>query len=240
MARRPRPGGGRRVIATRAESTLGRGTNTVCRHLAHDAGVGPVGDLDADCTIGHGSRAGSEAFGHLPLHHHEHPIDRRHPIEEVGDERRGDVVRQVGDEHPVIVIAEEVRPVDRHRVGFDHRDPVELAHHVGERPHQTVVDLDGGDVGARLGEGQGERPQTGADLDDVVAGPDRGEVGDAPHGVRIGDEVLTEITARRQAAAGQQIAHGGPRRHWSTVALSRVSERSERAANNGLRGRGTP
>ena len=99
----------------------------------------------------------------------------------------------------MVVVAEEVRPVDGHRVGLDDRDPVELAHHVGERPHQAVVDLDRGDVGAGLGERQRERPEPGADLDDVVARADRGEVGDAPHGVRVGDEVLAEITARRQA-----------------------------------------
>ena len=51
-------------------------------------------------------------------------------------------------------------------------------------------------VGAGLGQRQGQRAKSGADLDDAVTRAYPGEVGDAPDGVGVGDEVLPEITPR--------------------------------------------
>ena len=66
-------------------------------------------------------------------------------------------------------------------------------------------------VGARLGQGQGERPEPGADLDDPVAGADAGQAGDAAHGVGVGDEVLPEGAAGLQPVA-RRAARGPGRR----------------------------
>ena len=60
-----------------------------------------------------------------------------------------------------------------------------------------AVELEGDHRGARLGQGERERARTGAHLDHVVAGPDAGEPGDAPHRVRVDDEVLPQGAARR-------------------------------------------
>ena len=46
---------------------------------------------------------GNETLRHLTLHHHDHAIDPRHLVEQVGDQRCGDVVGQVGNERDAIV-----------------------------------------------------------------------------------------------------------------------------------------
>ena len=82
----------------------------------------------------------------LALHHHQHPLDRRHAVEQVAHERRGDVVRQVGDEHPAgrrrraapaqsSVIASASTTVHVGEVGDD----------VAQRGDEPAVDLDRGD-----------------------------------------------------------------------------------------------
>ena len=60
-------------------------------------------------------------------------------------------------------------------------------------------------VGAGLGQRQRQRAEPGADLDDVVAGTDAGEAGDAPHRVGVGDEVLAEVATRRQPVVGEEL-----------------------------------
>ena len=60
-----------------------------------------------------------------------------------------------------------------------------------DRGH-AVIDFDRGDLGTGLGQSERERAESGADLDHMIRRTHVGEASDAPHGVRIGDEVLTE------------------------------------------------
>ncbi len=153
---------------------------------------------------------GSEAFAHLALHHHEHALDGRYVIEHVAHERRGDVVRQVGHEHQ--------RPGRRRSVCQSRRmasasttvTPGRSCSDLAQRRRETAVDFDGDHVRAGLGQREGQRAEPGPDLDHVIARPDTGEGGDAPHGVGVGDEVLAEVTPRCQAAGGEQVADRRP------------------------------
>ena len=74
-----------------------------------------------------------------------------------------------------------------------------------EDGHEVAVDLDSGDRRAGLGQRERQRAEAGADLDDLVAGADAGEAGDAADGVGIGDEVLAERPARMQAVTLEQF-----------------------------------
>ena len=108
---------------------------------------------------------------------------------------------------------------------------------LAQHGRQAAVDLDRGDRRAGLGEGQRQRAEAGADLDDAVAGADAGEVGDAADGVRVGDEVLPEVAARRQAVArraararaGRECVTAGPRLISTWIGASvEVGDRRER------------
>ena len=175
-------------------------------HAADDGGLGPVRHLDAHRAVGLGARAGGQPLADLGLHHDEEALDQGHVVQQVGDDRGGRVVRQVGHDH--------------RRPAVQQRGPVELAgvaghdlgrrHGLAEHLDQAVVELDRGDPRARLQQGEGERAQPGADLDDVVTGPDISQPRDAPDGVRIDDEVLTQPLARGEPVAAQQLA-GLPR-----------------------------
>ncbi len=59
-------------------------------------------------------------------------------------------------------------------------------------------------MGPGLGQGQRQRAEAGADLDDTIAGSDAGEAGDPAHGVGVGDEVLTQAAAGCRADAVEQ------------------------------------
>ena len=75
----------------------------------------------------------------------------------------------------------------------------------------------GGHLGAGLQQGQRERPEPRADLDDAVAGPDPGQAHDAAHGVGVGHEVLPQ-RPRRPAARARPAGPGWPTGEWVTAA----------------------
>ena len=88
---------------------------------------------------------------------------------------------------------EQRGPVERHRVALAPPAPRPERLHRLPQHRQTWRSSSSGDHrGAGLGQRQGERPRTGAHLDHVVTGPHAGEPGDAPHRVRVDDEVLPE------------------------------------------------
>ena len=123
-------------------------------------------------------------------------------VEKVGDERRGDVVGEVGDQRPGAG-AEQGVPVEAQGIPFDHPGPGRLGEGPQDRQH-APVELDGEDVCSRLEQGQGEAAEAGADLHHAVPGPDAGEAGDPPDGVGVDDEVLTEGPAGMQAVLAEQ------------------------------------
>ena len=130
-------------------------------------------------------------------------------VEQVADQRCADVVREVGDERPAAcavgsssVVQSVVIASASTTATLSTPDSSTIAASTGTTPRSTSTAVM---VGAGLGQRERERPEPGADLDDVVAGADPCEFGDAPHGVRVGDEVLTEIAARREAVIIEQF-----------------------------------
>ncbi len=53
-----------------------------------------------------------------------------------------------------------------------------------------------------------QRSETRPDLEDVLAGFELGEAGDAARGVRVGEEVLAQRLARTEPVLREQCAHG--------------------------------
>ena len=217
---RPRPAGtapsgsastrgdGSRVMRTSADSTRGGGMNTVGGTRPDHLGVGPVGHLHRRDAVGLVAGAGGEPFADLALHHHQHRGDRRHVRQQVEHQRasprctagwpRATTGGRVGR-------AEHLVPVEPHGVALHDPHPVRLDH-LAQGGQQVAVELDRGDLGAGLGEGQRERAQSRADLDHPVARPHLGQAGDAAHGVGVGDEVLPQRPAGRQPVRVEEVA----------------------------------
>ena len=113
----------------------------------------------------------------------------------------GDVVRQVGHQGGGLI--GEVSTPDTEDVAVEHRQPVDLAVRVlGDRFREPFsqhrVDFDGGDVRAAIKQGQGQRSQSRADLQNVVGLGDTRGGHDAPQRISIVDEVLSQRLARSE------------------------------------------
>ena len=76
----------------------------------------------------------------------------------------------------------------------------------GQRRGEPGVDLQGHDPPDDRQEGEGQRAQPGADLDDGVVGAHAGDAHDAAHGVAVDDEVLPPVLRGPDAVAGRELA----------------------------------
>jgi hypothetical protein len=117
-----------------------------------------------------------------------------HRVGHVGDakeERRADVVRKISDETQV---AAEGAKVERERVRLVQHE-VRRRELLAQARREVTVDLDGRDATGRGDQPLGERAESRADLDDVVAGCCIHRVDDARDVARVGEEVLAEALA---------------------------------------------
>ena len=169
--RRTVAGSARRTIDTSADSTLGWGTNTVAGTRPTTSAVGPVRDLHRHGAVGRSCPAPRPAARRpraAPS-----PACARSPARRRAGrhERRGDVVRQVGDERPHVAAAEQAA---QSSVMASPSTTVRAAV-LDARPASTgtrwrsISTAD--DVGTGLGQRERERAEPGADLDDRSPGP---------------------------------------------------------------------
>ena len=154
---------------------------------------------------------GGEPLADLALHHHEHPLDR--PARRRAGRRRAAWRRCTAGwrrappaSGPMTLSQSSVIASASTRARSACSATTSRSAAASPRSTSTASD-----VGAGLGQRQGQRAEAGADLDDAVTRADPGEVGDAPHGVGVGDEVLAEITPRREVAFVEQFADPRPR-----------------------------
>ena len=149
---------------------------------------------------------GAEPVGHLGLDHDQPALERRQQRQQVDQDRHRDVVRQVGDQRG------GRRPGklgDPQGVGGHDLEPVGdvggAVGHGGRQPGgEPLVDLDRDDACADIEQREGQRPQPGPDLHDHVVGSDARLADDAPHGVRVDDEVLSALLGGPQVELSGQ------------------------------------
>ena len=234
-ARRRAAVGGRSRRAPTRRSAVGM--NTAAGTEPGEARRRPVRDLHADRAVGGRARRGDEALADLALHHHEHPLDRRHAVEQVAApaawRRCTAGWRRAPSRRAPPSSAGQSSVMASASTTVTSATSATTSRSTAARPRSTSTAVT---VGAGLGEGQRQRAEPGADLDDAVARPDAGQVGDAPHGVRVGDEVLPEVAARGQAAARQQLAH----RRARVASLAATDLDVDRRRRSGRRSRRTP
>jgi hypothetical protein len=191
--------------------------------------AGPLGrELDE-----HGHRAvrlgrgeGEEAVGDLTLHHHRPEAERGQAVQALGDERRRDVVGEIGD---------ELRRgrIERAEVELERVAPVEL--HVGpccelgEARLERAVELDRVDMSGAVGEAPGQHAETGADLEHDVVRAELREPLDHAEDVLVGEEVLAEALFRADGhrSAKAVVAFASIRAASSATASPRAAASAE-------------
>ena len=146
---------------------------------------------------------GEEAVGDLPLHHHRPELEARQPVETLGHDRRGDVVRQVRDQLGR-------GRIERGEVELESVTPVEVdvrpRGECGQVRRKRAVELDRVNVPGPVGEACGEHPQAGTDLEDDVSWAELGETLDHPEDVLVDEEVLAELLLRTDAHGSWKAA----------------------------------
>ncbi len=206
-------------MRTRTDSTPGARDEDRSGHLARHGGLGEVGNPHRHRPVGGIADVGRHAFAHLTLDHHQQPLDSWDLGQGAQHQRGREVVGQIRHEGPrsAAVGRQEPRGVEGHGVGVDHLGADGFDDRAQHR-EQVAIHFDRDDLGAGLGQGEGERTEARPDLKDVGPGSDIGEPGDAAHRVRIGHEVLTERPARSQSVGVEERRDVGARMcHQLTV-----------------------
>jgi hypothetical protein len=151
-------------------------------------------------------RCRGEPVGDLGLHHHQALLERGQQAEHVQQHGHRDVVGQVRDQRGRCRTRHRGDP---HRVAEDDLEAVHLAGSVrrdrgGQPGRQQLVQLDRHDAVGDAQQGQRERAQARADLDDDVIGSDPRLAHDPTHGVGVDHEVLSTLLRGPQVELGRK------------------------------------
>lgn len=171
---------------------------------------------DADRAEVAGAGTGGEAFGHLPLHGKAEAVDGQRLEEQVDQQRGGDAVGQVGDEHEAAGygVPQLVQGLGQlggeavfggEGVGVDEADVVGLGEAFDEDAVEHRVEFDGDDPARKVRQVFGEASGAGADFEDAVVARGGGGGEQAVHQVAVDEEVLTEAAFGFEAGTGQQL-----------------------------------
>jgi hypothetical protein len=71
----------------------------------------------------------------------------------------------------------------------------------------VAIELERDHLRTGLRERDGERSDTGADLEHAVVGTDVGKAHDLAREVRVGEEVLPQRPARSAVVSGEEVTH---------------------------------
>ena len=174
---------------------------------------------------------GRDAFGQLFLNRYGHRLRRHVAVEQVAQDRRGHVVRQIGSDFEpsarrggqcggdglhnfriqIVLVP--------HRVEVEHRHVVEMMQFLAGQLEHWRIDFNRDDGCGLLGQKRRERTRARADLqDDVVAGDCRG-VEQQVQQVQIDQEILPVLGTRMNARL-----------------LETFEEKGERLSGNGFSG----
>ena len=181
---------------------------------------------DRDGAIGLRRRDGKESVGDLALHHHAPARDARKAGEALDDDRRRDVVREVGDE--LRRAGRDRREVERKRVAEDDADVRDRAEALAQLRLERSVELDSHDTRDAVGEERGEGSEPRADLENHVVAVELGEAADHAEDVLVDEEVLAEVAVRRD----REAAHGSENAAvaFASICSARAAASSPRAS----------
>src|SRR6266849_511474 len=171
--------------------------------------AGPLSDKlheDGVCAVSLGRGNGEESIGDLALHHHGPELDPRQAVEALGDQRRRDVVRQVG--HELRRARRGLRQVELHGIAEAQLDVRSACQPLGELRREGGIQLDRVDPRNTICEIPRQDAEARPDLEhDVVFGELR-QAADDPEDVLVDQEVLPQplLRAHRQCSPKAAVA----------------------------------
>src|SRR5262249_17860262 len=145
---------------------------------------------DRDGSVRLRPRSREEAIRDFTLDHDAPALERGRPLERLHDERRRDVVGNVGDE--LRWNGAERLDVEVERVAPGQRDVRMVAERPSEARLERAVEFDGMDELDAIGEEAGEDPEPRADLEYDVAGSQIAQTAHDAEDVLVDEEVLAE------------------------------------------------
>src|SRR5919108_514467 len=177
------------------------------RYIADDASLGTERNMDCGGSVGAAARRGRPTLAELLLDHDQPAGYFRYLIEDPQQERRGDVVRKVGDEPDRL--PDECGDVRPHRICDDELDIAEIAGHLPKRGSDLLVDLDGDDAACRFRQDDRQGAETRPDLENRVVACNAREPDDLADRVRVDEEVLTVPPTGAQPVAAEHVGGDG-------------------------------
>ena len=204
---------------TTAESTAGGGWNAP--RPTRNSAFGPAGrgEHHGQAPVGLAAGRRDDAIDDLLLQHEMHVGDGGARFEQVKEQRRRDVVRQVAADAKRRSAAVQGGEVDVEHVGLVDDEFAGPCRALPQQPGEVAVDLDDLEALAALEEGQGQRAAPRADLDDAFAGLRVDRRDDSREDARVMQEMLAEALAR---ADHPGVPPPAPRRSASRIASNRL------------------
>ena len=151
------------------------------------------------------ARFGYHAFGHFLLDHDDDALDGKLLFQELHDDRRRDIVGQIGTDREGLVI-HDFFDVDAQDVAVDDAHVVIVFQGLVEDGQQMVVQFDSRDGCARFGQGLGQGADARPDFQDRIALPDFGSVGNVVDDGVTDEEILAQLLIHAQAKAFDDVA----------------------------------
>ncbi|MCY1514918.1 hypothetical protein D9M68_494840 [compost metagenome] len=151
------------------------------------------------------ARFGGEALDHFLLQHEVHVADQVGVIEQVEDQRRGDVVGQVADHPQAVRLGAQLGEVELHRIALVQGELRIEAELELEQRNQVLVQLDHVEMRAATGQALGEGALAGADFHQAFACTRVNGAQDAVDDAGVVQEVLAEAFA---GAVLVKVGHG--------------------------------
>ena len=166
--------------------------------MPHDLCARPQGDGGGHGAVFGGVGRGAEALCHVVLHHHDERLRLFRALDELHDERRGDVVGQVRRHRIGRERFFQLRKVNAQKVAEYKAHVRAVLQRFRKHGAQFFVDLVGEHLLRPRRKRARERARARADLQ---SGPARNArvLGDGGEQVFVGDEVLPELFFEKEA-----------------------------------------
>ena len=148
---------------------------------------------------------GHHAFGHFLLDHDDDALDRQLLFQQLHDNRRRNIVWQIGTDREGLVI-HDFFDIDAQDIAVNDAHVIIVFQRLVEDGQQMIVQFDSRHSRSRFSQGLGQRADTRPDFQDRVAFTDAGCVGNIVDDGVADEEILAQLLIHAQAKAFDDVA----------------------------------